>query len=163
MIITDKKLLDNLTAQAKQSSRRRMNFNFHHGDEDILQRMLNALEPDTYVRPHKHENPGKNEVFIILRGRILVLEYNDDGSIHDYIILDTAAKNYTAEIPPGRYHSMISLDSGTVAYEIKKGPYLPDTVKKFAPWSPAEGSPETEAFIQRILDLTIANPENKNH
>ncbi len=153
MIITDRKLLDELSAKACHTERKRLNHNFHKGNSDILQRMLNALEPGTYVRPHKHENPDKNEVFIVLRGRTMVIEYNDDGSIAEHIILDRETEIFAAEIPPGRYHSMISLEKGTVAYEIKEGPYLPDTVKIFAPWAPEEGSPETIDFIKDLEQL----------
>ncbi|HNW90878.1 MAG TPA: WbuC family cupin fold metalloprotein [Bacteroidales bacterium] len=152
MIRTDKKLLDAISYKARHSSRKRQNHNFHKSESEVLQRMLNALEPGTYIRPHKHENPGKNEVFMVLRGRILVLEYNEDGSIRDHVILDKATENFATEIPPGRYHSMIPLDPGTVAYEMKEGPYHPGTDKLFAPWSPEECSNAAEAFLQNIFD-----------
>ncbi len=157
MIRIDKKILDDISANARLSARKRQNHNFHKGNEELLQRMLNALEPGTYIRPHKHENPDKNEVFIVLKGRILVVEFNDDGSLFEYIILDKNTQNHAAEIPPGRFHSMISLETGTVAYEIKEGPYFPDTVKIFAPWSPEEGSPDTDTFIQKILNYLNIN------
>jgi len=87
-----------------------------------------------------------------LRGSILVLEFNDEGGISEFIILDRDCGNFAAEIPPGRFHSMICLEPQTVAYEIKEGPYLPDTVKIFASWSPEEGSPEVELFLRKIKD-----------
>lgn len=153
MIRIDKKLLDDTSAQALVSERKRQNHNFHKSESEVLQRMLNALEPGTYIRPHKHENPDKNEVFIVLRGRILVVEYHDDGSLSDFIILDRATENYAAEIPPRRYHSIIPLDSGSMAYEIKEGPYSPDSDKIFAPWSPEEGSPDAKNFLSRIIKI----------
>lgn len=155
MIKINRQLLDNLSEKARLAKKKRINHNFHPGNDAVLQRLLNALEPGTYVRPHKHENPDKNEVFIVLRGRILVVEYEDDGTIDDYVILDHTTENYATEIPPRRYHSMLSLENGTIAYEFKEGPYHPEIDKIFAPWSPEEGSPEVENFLNMILEATL--------
>ncbi|HMM12716.1 MAG TPA: WbuC family cupin fold metalloprotein [Bacteroidales bacterium] len=151
--ITDT-LLDALTGKAASAERLRVNHNFHEGGHDTLQRMLNAIEPGTYIRPHLHQNPDKREAFICLRGRFMVVEYNHDGSISDFIVLDATSGNYGCEIAAGRYHSIISLSSGTVAYELKDGPYDPSTDKKFAPWAPEEGSAEATAFIAKVLEHT---------
>ena len=67
MIRIDKELLDSVSAKAKASPRLRVNFNFHEEAEDTLQRLLNAMEPGTYVQPHKHENPNKREAFLLKR------------------------------------------------------------------------------------------------
>ncbi len=154
MIRIDKSLLNQLSAKAESSARLRINYNFHDGDSDILQRMLNAMEPGTYIRPHLHKDPDKREAFICLRGRFMVVEYNDDGTIYDFIILDPQEGNFACEIAAGRYHNMIALCSGSVAYELKDGPYDPATDKKFAPWAPEEGSPSTLQFIASILNQT---------
>ncbi|MBK9292355.1 MAG: WbuC family cupin fold metalloprotein [Bacteroidetes bacterium] len=156
MIKIDNQLLDKLSAVASASPRRRINHNFHDGDHDTLQRMLNAMEPGTYIRPHLHHQPDKREVFICLRGRFMVVEYEHDGAIHDHIVLDAELGNYACEIAPNRYHSMIALLPGSVAYEVKDGPYDQNTDKKFAPWAPEEGSEACSAFIARILELTGA-------
>lgn len=154
MIKIDQSLLDALTSKASSVPRLRINHNFHEGDSDPLQRMLNAMEPGTYIRPHLHMNPDKREAFICLRGRFMVVEYNDDGTIHDFIILDPQEGNFACEIAAGRYHNMIALCSGSVAYELKDGPYDPATDKKFAPWAPEEGSSGTSKFIASILNQT---------
>ena len=83
MIKIDEAFIENVSQQAKATARRRMNYNFHHHDSDTLQRMLNAMEPDTYIRPHKHELPDKSEAFFCLRGRILVVEFDDKGNIKE--------------------------------------------------------------------------------
>ncbi|HNZ43263.1 MAG TPA: WbuC family cupin fold metalloprotein [Bacteroidales bacterium] len=152
MIKTGAKILDDLSTAAAGSARQRKNHNFHRGEHEVLQRMLNALCPGTYIRPHKHADPGKNEVFIILRGKALVVEFDKDGNISDNFILDKTCENYAAEIPPEHYHTIIALDAGTVVYEIKEGPYSPVTDKIFAPWSPEEGSQEATSFLHRIFD-----------
>ena len=67
MEIIDRKILEVLTEEAQNSERKRKNKNYHEGESDPVQRMLNAFEPDTYVRPHTHLNPDKREVFIIYK------------------------------------------------------------------------------------------------
>ena len=70
MKIINEALLDETTGRAKQSPRLRMNYNFHEHLDDPVNRLLNALEPGTYLRPHRHLNPKKDEIFLLLRGRI---------------------------------------------------------------------------------------------
>lgn len=151
MIHIDKTLLDETSEKAKQTDRLRMNYNFHRSLSDNLQRMLNAMEPTTYVQPHKHQDPDKREIFVILRGRIVVIEYDDNGEISDYLVLDTKTGNYGVEIAPGKWHSLISLESGSVVYEVKDGPYYKIDDKNFADWAPGEGEEGTLEFNQKIL------------
>lgn len=151
MIKINTDFIERISEKAKTSARRRMNFNFHPFPDDTLQRLLNAMEPDTYIQPHKHENPDKVEVFFCLRGRLLVVEFNDDGTIADYIVLDSQSGNYGCEIPARTYHSIISLESGSVAYEVKHGPYNPIDDKNFAAWAPKEGHSDQHQFNHKIL------------
>jgi cupin fold WbuC family metalloprotein len=156
MIKIDHSFIEPVSEQAKVSPRRRKNYNFHKQDQDCLQRMLNAMEPDTYIRPHKHENPDKREAFFALRGRIAVIEFDDTGKATDFIILDPLAENFGAEIAERTWHVIISLEPGSVAYEIKDGPYNPNDDKIFAEWAPAEGDPNAlEYNIKLLKDLGI--------
>lgn len=136
----DDNFLNIVSQAAKSSARLRKNYNFHKDDSATLQRMLNALELDTYIQPHKHENPDKVEAFFALRGRILVVEFDDEGKITDHIILDSQAGNYGTEIAPRTWHTIICLESGSVAYEVKDGPYNVAVDKNFAPWAPSESN-----------------------
>ncbi len=154
MIKIDTQLLDKTSEEAKAAPRRRMNFNFHKNSADTLQRMLNAIEPASYVQPHKHENPDKREVFFVLRGRMAVLEFDELGNITDLIILNPLKGNFGVEIPAKTYHTIISLEQDTVAYEVKDGPYNPLADKNFAPWAPEEGSAEAEQYLKAVLDRT---------
>ena len=148
----DKILLDSITLQAKETTRLRKNFNFHTSYSEPINRMLNAMEPGTYIQPHKHESPDKFEIFLALRGRFAVFTFDDAGNILHYCILDPKQGIYGVEIPERTYHTLISLETGSVAYEIKAGPYTPLTAKDFAPWAPAEGDPEVENFMQSLLN-----------
>ena len=150
--ITSKELED-LQMQAKQSPRKRMNFNFHEYAGDALQRMLHALQPGTYIQPHKHESPDKREVFIILTGRAALIEYDNTGHPIDHILLDIKEGNFGVEIPPSTWHSLIALEEDSVVYEVKDGPYSPADDKNFAAWAPREGDKECAVFLNKIIEI----------
>ncbi len=56
-VLINNSLMDALSDGVRHSARKRKNLNFHFGGADLLQRMLNAFEPGTYVRPHKLNPP----------------------------------------------------------------------------------------------------------
>ncbi|HAH56525.1 MAG TPA: cupin fold metalloprotein, WbuC family [Bacteroidales bacterium] len=151
MIKIDHNLIESISLQAKQSPRKRMNHNFHSGPEDTLQRMLNAMEPGTYIQPHKHENPDKREVFFALKGTLCIVEFEDDGRVRDYTLLTPGGHCSGAEIPERTFHTVVSLEPGSVAYEIKNGPYVPIEDKNFASWAPAENSPHAAFWLRQLL------------
>ena len=124
-MIIGKKILDDLTEQAKASPRLRMNYNFHQSLEDKCHRMLNAVEPGTQVPVHRH--PTKDESFVILRGKVRVTTYNDDGSVIESVVLCQEEGRYGVDIPKGVWHSLRSLASGTILLEAKDGKYEPLT------------------------------------
>lgn len=159
MIRIDKALLNRISRHAKESPRRRMNHNFHPTFDDPLQRMLNAIEPFSYIQPHKHENPDKRELFTLLRGRLLVVEFDPEGNITDHCILESEKGSFGAEIHERTYHSIFALDPGTVVYEIKDGPYSPIDDKDFAPWAPKEGDAGVREYVNGVFKrLSIPVP-----
>jgi len=134
MKVINKQLLDKVSVQAKESSRKRMNYNFHENGDETLQRMLNALEPNTYIAPHRHTN--QVEIFLLLKGKLTVIFFDDEGSITNFTELDPLIGEYGLEIPKGVWHSILVEESGTVIYEIKEGPYIPNVGVDFADWAP---------------------------
>lgn len=148
----NKKTLDNLCSDAKGSDRQRKNLNYHSAFSDPINRMLNAVEPGSYVQPHKHENPDKREVFILLKGRMAVVFFDNNGRITSHIILDNQ-EQFGVEIPPSVWHTVIALQPGTVVYEVKDGPYFPDDDKNFASWAPKEGDDGAAVYIEQILAI----------
>ena len=85
MKVIDQILLEKVSADAKVSPRLRMNYNFHQSLEDKCLRFLNAVEPGTEVPIHKH--PTKDESFVILRGRVRVSSYDDEGNVVESCVL----------------------------------------------------------------------------
>lgn len=116
-------LLDDLTAQAKASPRLRMNMDLRNSAEDQSQRMLNAIEPGSPVPIHRHRH--SSETVVCLRGRLRELYYDDAGALTDTIDLEAAGDCPALNIPIGQWHTVESLESGTVIIEIKDGPYEP--------------------------------------
>lgn len=123
MNVIDKNLLDELSAQAKSSPRLRMNYNFHQSLDEKCHRMLNAVEPGTDIPIHRH--PGKDESFVILRGKVRVTTHNDDGSIIEDVVLSQESGNYGVDIPKNVWHKLESLEPGSVIFECKQGPFVP--------------------------------------
>ena len=127
MKLIDKQLLDDVSRQAQKSERLRMNYNFHQSLEDKCHRFLNAVEPGTVVPIHKH--PTKDESFVILRGKVRVTTHNDDGSIIEDVVLSQECGNYGGDIPKNVWHKLESLESGSVIFECKEGPFVPHEVE----------------------------------
>ena len=151
MVIINDNFIQPLIDRAKVSPRRRMNHNFHPQLDDPLQRMLNCLETDTYIQPHKHEAPDKVEAFILLKGKVLVLEFDDCGKVTSHALLESGTETYGAEIAPRVYHCIIALESGSVVYEVKNGPYSPLNDKNFAAWAPKEGTDECMTYLKELV------------
>ena len=125
MNLIDKERLDQVTAQAKASERLRMNFNYHDDLEAPAQRLLNALEPGTNLPIHRH--PHTAETYLLLRGKIEVIYYNDQKEETARTLLDPLAGKYGIHIPAGQWHTLEVLESGSVLFEVKEGPYTPLT------------------------------------
>jgi cupin fold WbuC family metalloprotein len=106
----------------------------------------------SYIQPHKHENPDKREVFIVLRGSLLMVIFDDSGNPSDFILLDPRKGTYAIEIPPRVWHSVISLESGTVVYEIKDGPYVVTSDKNFATWAPKECDENCGEYLAQLTE-----------
>ena len=122
-MVIEKELLDKVSEQAKASPRLRMNYNFHQSLDEKCHRFLNAVEPGTVVPIHKH--PTKDESFVILRGKVRVTTHNDDGSIIEEVVLSQESGNYGVDIPKNVWHKLESLESGSVIFECKEGPFVP--------------------------------------
>lgn len=122
-MVIDKQLLDTVSEQAKASPRLRMNYNFHQSLDEKCHRFLNAVEPGTEVPIHKH--PTKDETFVLLRGRVRVNTYNDDGTVIESVVLCPEDGLYGVDIPKNVWHNVESLESGSVFFECKEGPFVP--------------------------------------
>ena len=152
--LINRDLVERKAADAKRSDRRREIHIFHEGDPDPLQRMLNAIQPGSYVRPHRHLNPPKSESIILLQGMLAYVSFSDDGLPEEgaLFLIDPARGVHGCDIRPGVWHTIFALAPDTVLFEVKPGPYDPAVDKEFAPWSPPEYTAEAAAFLAELED-----------
>ncbi|MBY0445904.1 MAG: WbuC family cupin fold metalloprotein [Burkholderiales bacterium] len=148
--LINKGTLADLSAAAKTSPRLRKNLNFHASNESACHRLLNALELGTYVQPHRHSDLEKDETMITLSGRFGVLIFDEAGEITEQVVL-AADGNLGINIPAGAFHSMVALESGSVFFESKAGPYVPLKDSEKASWAPSEGEPSCEAYLAKMV------------
>lgn len=119
----DTALLDQLTAQAKESPRLRMNLDLRNSPEDTSQRMLNAIEPGSVVPVHRHR--ATSETMVVLRGRVVEEYYSSEGDVEESFELAAGGPVCALNIPAGQWHTLRALESGTVILEMKDGAYEP--------------------------------------
>jgi cupin fold WbuC family metalloprotein len=144
-------VLDQLSREAAESPRLRKNFNMHDDYADTCQRLFNAMEPGTYIRPHRHVEPPKSECFMAVRGKMALIVFADNGEVEEVVHFGEGCDVMAVDLPAGLWHTLIVFDSGSIFFETKPGPYVALSDKDFASWSPAEGAPEAKSYL---ADLT---------
>ena len=85
--------------------------------------MLNAMEPGTVMPIHRHH--ASSETVVILRGEIRWIFYDDNGVETERVVLDADGWPRMLNVEKDRWHSLECLESGSVLYESKDGPYHP--------------------------------------
>ncbi|MFC1636407.1 WbuC family cupin fold metalloprotein [Planctomycetota bacterium] len=153
-VIFDTALINAKARDARQSARKRDIHIFHGGDQDPLQRMLNAIQPGSYITPHRHYIPPKSESIVLLQGMLGYASFGDDGTPQeaDFTLLDAKRGIYGLDIRPGVWHTIFALDRDTVIFEVKPGPYDPSPDKGFAPWAPPEDNPAATKYLIELED-----------
>ncbi len=142
-------LLHAKAAQAKANPRLREIHVLHTGDEDTLQRMLNALQPGTYIRPHRHATPPKAEAVVVLQGRVAFVPFTEAGEPDEanWALMDPRGDTFGVDYRAGLWHTFIALAPDSVMFEVKPGPYAATSDKDFAPWAPPEDTPEARHYL----------------
>ncbi|QOX80228.1 WbuC family cupin fold metalloprotein [Trichlorobacter lovleyi] len=153
MITVDCQLLDQLTEKARTSPRLRMNHNFHPANESACHRLLNAIEPGSYIRPHCHLDSEKDETFVLLRGRLGVICFDASGNVTETALLVAGTDQTVITIPHGIFHTAASLVPGTIFFEAKAGPYIPFTQAEVASWAPSDTDSSSTAYLQQLCAL----------
>ena len=145
-------LLDDLSKKAKNNNRLREYKNLHKDHKDPIQRLINAIEPGSYIRPHRHINDPKAEFLLVIRGSFAFIVFDDNGSLISVDKLGCFRKsnNIAAEIPFNIWHTLISLESGSAVLEIKSGPFVEKNSKEFAHWAPEENSRQANLYLEKL-------------
>ena len=145
-------MINHKSADARVNPRGREIHVFHSGDGDPFHRMLNAMEPGTYIRPHRHLNPPKDEAVVLLRGAVGVVVFDDRGTPlpKQQKRLEAGGPVFGVDLRAGVWHTFVALAPGTVLYELKPGPYAPFDDKDFAPWAPDPESDEARRYLSKL-------------
>jgi cupin fold WbuC family metalloprotein len=144
--LIDKQVLDSLTEKAKQSPRKRAHHNLHPALDDSVQRLCIAAEPGSYFRPNRHVDPETWEIILVLRGSFVILIFDDNGTVLERFVLSASGGAKGVELPSGTWHALESLETGSIFFEVKQGPYTPIKEKDFASWAPLEGHSAAAQF-----------------
>ncbi len=152
----DSAMLDAVGAEARQSPRLRKNHNFHADESAASHRMLNALEPGSYLQPHRHLDATKDESILILRGALGAVFFDESGAVMGTALLSPGGATVGLNIPCGTYHTVFALETGTVIFEAKAGPYAPLAAAERAPWAPVEGAVEAKDYLERLIRLVVS-------
>lgn len=155
IVVLSQCLVERALEVSRESERKRVIQPFHKNHAENLHRMFNAMQPGTYVRPHRHLSVPKSEVFLLLRGAMDFMVFDDDGRIEFARRLRAGSEDFGIDLAPGKFHSMIVRAPDTVMYEVKPGPYSAQDDKDFAAWAPAEGHAGVAAYLQQ-LELALA-------
>ncbi len=146
----DSKMLAELSDEARLSPRLRKNLNFHASNEAACHRLLNALEPGTYIQPHRHLEAEKDETMIVLSGSFGILIFDELGNVQQQLILAASEGNFGITIPAGTFHSMVALESGSVFFESKAGPYAALLEAEKASWAPTENASGCAQYLEKM-------------
>lgn len=122
-MVIDNKILDELSAKAKENPRLRQAMDLRNSPEDLSQRMLNALEPGTVMPIHRHL--ASSETVTLVRGKIRWHFYDDAGKETESVVLDANGDVRCINVEKARWHSLECLESGSVLFETKDGKYEP--------------------------------------
>jgi len=155
MKLVSTSLLDEMTAKAAASPRRRAHHNLHSSPSDPVQRFVVVAQAGSYIRPHRHLT--KSELCTIVRGRFEVVVFDAEGTITDRSVVGEGTPHLAFELPKETWHTLLPLTNGGAFIEVKEGPYDPATAAEFAAWAPEEGNPATPAFQQWISAAPVGS------
>jgi cupin fold WbuC family metalloprotein len=147
----DRRLFDSLCEQADDAPRRRAHHLLHDAHDEPVQRLLIGLQPGTYFRPHRHTQPPKWELMLVLRGAAAWLGFDDQGRVTGRTEAGAHKSAKGLEYPAGTWHSLVCLAADTVLFECKPGPFAPVADQDLAPWAPAEDEGRAGDYVRWML------------
>ncbi|KAF1069883.1 MAG: hypothetical protein GAK45_00975 [Pseudomonas citronellolis] len=143
--LLDSSLFTDLAGRAQDNPRQRQHYNLHSAEEPC-HRLLNALQPGTYIQPHCHRDPNKAESILVLRGRLGLLLFSPSGELLETRELAPLGECVGVDLPPGSFHALVALEPDSLMFECKAGPYLPPADDERGAWAPRENEPGAAAY-----------------
>lgn len=146
-MLLDQSLFNALLEAAAQSPRRRAFKNLHQDFAEPVQRVVIAIQPDSYVPPHRHVEAHQWELFVVLAGSIDFCQFDDAGLLTARNTLTAGSVLTGLELAAGVWHSIVAASGGAVFLEVKQGPFDPAQPRFFAPFAPAEQDMQAGAYL----------------
>ena len=157
------KLMGNLLRDSKSTCKFRQHLNVHKSYHEPCQRLFNAICMDSYIRPHRHLLDRKTECLIAVRGMMALIVFDDKGEVIETIRFGTE-KFYNetlgccgVELSPETWHTVISINSESILFEVKSGPFEPALAKELAAWAPEEKSQESMMYLSKLHELVASD------
>lgn len=150
----DQSLFTELASKAAGNPRGRQHHNFHQMEEPC-HRMAVGLQPSTYIAPHRHLSADKAECLIVLRGKLGLLIFDEQGAVLDKRVMQAGGDCLGVDLAPGTFHGLVVLEADSMMFECKSGPYQPIGEGEQANWAPREGEPgvaEYQAWMRAQFD-----------
>ena len=149
--------LNALTAKAQGNPRKRQHRNIHESYKDPCQRLFNAIERGSYIRPHRHATDPRDELLIAIRGLMVLVTFDEQGMVTKVVRFgaDGIGEGVAvgAEVPASTWHTVIAVTPGCVLLEVKAGPFDPSQPKDLAPWAPDESTAAANDYMVRLVEL----------
>lgn len=139
---------------SRASPRRRMLLPVHRNQEDLVQRMINFLQPGTYIRPHLHPRDHATESIIVMEGALGFVVFAPTGEVRSVHRLEAGA---LVDIEARVWHTVVALAPDTIIAEFKRGPY-DDQDKVFAEWAPEEGGESCSDYLADLEQCLASAP-----
>ena len=145
LIEVDDAMIEMLVEASGTEPKRRARLNLHNNDDDLLHEMIIAFRKDSLNMPHRHV--GKSESMHVMRGRVDVVIFDDDGRESRRVRLCAKGRGMpsaTIGLPcvfrmaAPLWHTVIPLDDVVVVHETTNGPFQPGRNMEVPPWAPAE-------------------------
>ncbi len=146
--------LNALVTQAEGSGRLRQHQNIHKAFDEPCQRLFNAIEPGSYIRPHRHASVPRDELLVAIRGLMALVTFDDEGKVQQ--VVRFGSEKYGpdlavgVELSPQTWHTVVALVPGSVLLEVKAGPFDPAQPKNLADWAPDEGSERVTEYMNEL-------------
>ena len=144
---------DFLSVDANNSKRLRQNKNIHASHSDKCQCLLNAICIGSYIAPHRHHNSKKIEILLAVRGLFAAVLFDERGAISDIVFFGTEKFNSVRaglKLAPETWHTILAMESNSVIFEVKEGPFDPHEAKEFASWAPPESSDKSFEYYKML-------------
>ncbi|HEY4258957.1 MAG TPA: WbuC family cupin fold metalloprotein [Schlesneria sp.] len=143
-------LLEQAIQASQVSERKRMILPLHKSADASLHRMFNVMQPGTYIPPHRHLAPPKDESIVIVRGALCFITFDEAGQVEQMTDIAANSPVFGVDVAAGIFHTFFILEPDTVMFEVKPGPYSPVTDKDFATWAPREGDAGAVEYMAQL-------------